>query len=68
MTLQEWCDKYNVGARPFEKEGYDRMMTVRDHTMTPDQSWDLFHLDDHVVTANSGGTIWLATRRIPIGA
>ncbi len=60
-TLEQWTEKNGVRAMPFDKPGYDPMMTVRDRDY-PDRV-GLWHLSDYVVTSCEAGTIWLALRR-----
>lgn len=66
MTLQEWCEKNGEVARLFDKPGYSKMQTVADRTRSRDASWDLYHLEDYVVTSVQAGTVWLAPKRVPV--
>jgi hypothetical protein len=61
MTLREWCSI--TGVRPIiPKHFNDRV--VPDTAGIIDNRVDLWHLDDYVVSAVTGGSIWLHPRHV----
>ncbi len=64
MTLRDWY--LNTGVRPIiPKHFNDRV--VPDTAGIMDCRADLWHLDDYMVSAVTGGSIWLHPRHVILG-
>lgn len=64
MLLAEWAEKNGTQPGDFNKPGYEPMKTVVDRSYA--DRFGLFHLSDYVVTSVTGGTIWLAKRKVAV--
>lgn len=58
MKLREWCEK----AGWVEQTHTNGQKYLVGTGLTPQLSWDLYHLEDYAVSTVSGPTVWLVAR------